>query len=113
MEETAIFGRKFTYGRNFGYGRISASLKPFLTVTVFRKKFSFGHTLQPLSQEEEEVQTRLKTREVLLKLPQQPPSADAIASGRDKRKRRGRKRSGRQMEKRKILTMGKLRVNFV
>ena len=43
--ENHIFGRKFSYGRNFGYGRISAFFKLFLTVTVFRKKFSFGHTL--------------------------------------------------------------------
>ena len=30
---------------NFGYGRISAFIELYLTVTAFRKKSSFGHTL--------------------------------------------------------------------
>ena len=48
--ENGCFWPKIPYGRNFGYSRISASLKPFLTVTVFRQKFSFGHTLKVLYQ---------------------------------------------------------------
>ena len=44
--ENNTFGRNFSYGRNFGYGRISDFSKPFLAVTVFRQKFSFGHTLE-------------------------------------------------------------------
>ena len=43
--ENSTYGLKFSYGRNFGYDRILAFLKPFLAVTVFRKKISFGHTL--------------------------------------------------------------------
>ena len=39
------FGRKFSYGRNFGYGQISAFIELYLTDTAFRKKSSFGHTL--------------------------------------------------------------------
>ena len=41
----AVSAENHIFGRNFGYGRISASFKLFLTVTVFRQKFSFGHTL--------------------------------------------------------------------
>ena len=43
--ENGSFRPKNCYGRNFGYGRISAFLKLSLTVSVFRKKFPFGHTL--------------------------------------------------------------------
>ena len=35
-----------SYGRNFGYGRISAFIELYLAVTAFRQKSSFGHTLQ-------------------------------------------------------------------
>ena len=43
--ENGSFRPKNCYGRNFSYGRISAFLKLSLTVSVFRKKFPFGHTL--------------------------------------------------------------------
>ena len=34
--ENNSYGRKFSYGLNFGYSNISGFLKLFLTVTVFR-----------------------------------------------------------------------------
>ena len=43
--ENGSFRPKNCYGLNFGYGRILAFLKLSLTVSVFRKKFPFGHTL--------------------------------------------------------------------
>ena len=49
--ENNTFGRNFSYGRIFGWGRISDFSKPFLAVTVFRQKFSFGHTLNLVHRE--------------------------------------------------------------
>ena len=45
MAENSSFWPKNSYGRNFSYGRISAFIKVYLTVTEFRQKSSFGHTL--------------------------------------------------------------------
>ena len=46
MAENGYFRPKNSHGRNFGYGGNSAILGQSLTVTVFRKKISFGHTLE-------------------------------------------------------------------
>ena len=43
--ENSYFRPKIPYSRNFSYGRISAFIELYVTVTEFRKKSSFGHTL--------------------------------------------------------------------
>ena len=43
--ENGYFRPKIPYCRNFGYGRISVFWSCLFTVTVFRQKISYSHTL--------------------------------------------------------------------